>query len=195
MKIHRSLSQLAIWLIAAMLVGLFPAFASAEDGSSSLSLSVTPDITVAELGDNITFTCLITNTGDSAVDNLTATADRPGDIALGASSLGTGENITALSIYTIQSSDYPGPLVITLTVTATAPNGAVVEVSSQSAPVTLGNQPDDEPMTKAEILKLSGVPGKGIDKAPGLQKPFNDNSQAAEHAGKKDKDKQKGQDK
>jgi hypothetical protein len=32
---------------------------------------------------------------------------------------------------------------------------------------------------KAEILKLMGVPGKGIDKAPGLQKPFNPKSQAA----------------
>lgn len=31
---------------------------------------------------------------------------------------------------------------------------------------------------KAEILKLLGVPGKGIDKAPGLQKPFNPKSQA-----------------
>jgi hypothetical protein len=42
---------------------------------------------------------------------------------------------------------------------------------------------------KRDILKQSGVPGKGIDKAPGLQKPFNPKSQAAEHAGKKDKPK------
>jgi len=39
--------------------------------------------------------------------------------------------------------------------------------------------------TKSGILKDSGVPGKGLDTAPGLQKPFNPNSQAAEHAGKK----------
>jgi hypothetical protein len=39
--------------------------------------------------------------------------------------------------------------------------------------------------TKADILKNSGVKGKGILTAPGLQKPFNGNSQAAEHAGKK----------
>jgi len=38
---------------------------------------------------------------------------------------------------------------------------------------------------KADILKDSGVPGKGLDKAPGLQKPFNLNSKAADHAGKK----------
>lgn len=39
--------------------------------------------------------------------------------------------------------------------------------------------------TKADILKDSGVPGKGLESAPGLQKPFNPNSQAAENAGKK----------
>lgn len=39
--------------------------------------------------------------------------------------------------------------------------------------------------TKADILINSGVPGKGLDEAPGLQKPFNPNSKADEHAGKK----------
>ncbi|MBA7483698.1 hypothetical protein ES708_27022 [subsurface metagenome] len=39
--------------------------------------------------------------------------------------------------------------------------------------------------TKADILKDNGVPGKGLDKAPGLQKPFNPNSQAGNNAGKK----------
>ena len=34
--------------------------------------------------------------------------------------------------------------------------------------------------SKADILKDSGVPGKGLDKAPGLQKPFNPNSQASQ---------------
>ena len=44
---------------------------------------------------------------------------------------------------------------------------------------------DDDTVNKADILKRRGVPGKGIDRAPGLQKPFNPKSQAAEHAGKK----------
>jgi len=45
--------------------------------------------------------------------------------------------------------------------------------------------PPPPPPTKADILKGSGIPGKGLDTAPGLQKPFNPNSQAGEHAGKK----------
>ncbi len=39
--------------------------------------------------------------------------------------------------------------------------------------------------TKAEVLIESDVPGKGLETAPGLQKPFNPKSQAAEYAGKK----------
>jgi len=45
-------------------------------------------------------------------------------------------------------------------------------------------EPEPEP-TKSDILMNSGVPGKGLEKAPGLQKPFNPNSQADEHAGMK----------
>jgi hypothetical protein len=38
---------------------------------------------------------------------------------------------------------------------------------------------DNTTMNKADILKERGVPGQGIDEAPGLQKPFNPNSNAA----------------
>ncbi len=40
---------------------------------------------------------------------------------------------------------------------------------------------DNGTMTKTEILKLKGGIGKGINTAPGLQKPFNLKSQAAKH--------------
>lgn len=39
--------------------------------------------------------------------------------------------------------------------------------------------------TKSDILMNSGVPGKGLENAPGLDKPFNPKSQAGENAGKK----------
>ena len=39
--------------------------------------------------------------------------------------------------------------------------------------------------TKADILSDSGIPGKGLEEAPGLQKSFNPNSQAGNNAGKK----------
>jgi len=195
LKNLRSLSQLAIWLIAAMLVGLFPALASAEEGSPPLAVTVASDVTTAGLGDNVTFTCVIVNNGYSAVDNLTATASLTGAIPLDKSSLGPGENVTALVVYSIQTSHYPGPLQVTFTIKGTAAEGAAFEVSGSSAPVTLeeddSDDDDDSASTRAEILKLRGVPGRGIDRAPGLQKPFTENSQAADHAGKKSKDKNK----
>ena len=43
----------------------------------------------------------------------------------------------------------------------------------------------DTTRTKADILSESGVPGKGIADAPGLQKRFNEKSKAADNAGKK----------
>jgi hypothetical protein len=41
--------------------------------------------------------------------------------------------------------------------------------------------------TKADILGDSGVTGKGIGNAPGLDKEFNENSKAADNAGKKNR--------
>ena len=38
---------------------------------------------------------------------------------------------------------------------------------------------------KAALLSDSGVPGKGLSNAPGLQGEFNENSKAADRAGKK----------
>jgi hypothetical protein len=43
----------------------------------------------------------------------------------------------------------------------------------------------DTVSTKADILIDSGVPGKGLSHAPGLDKEFNENSKAADTAGKK----------
>ena len=40
-------------------------------------------------------------------------------------------------------------------------------------------------VTKADFLEGSGIPGEGLDAAPGLQKPFNPNSQASINAGRK----------
>src|SRR3972149_5518325 len=40
-------------------------------------------------------------------------------------------------------------------------------------------------LTKAELLMDSGITGKGLETAPGLMKPFNPNSKAADNAGKK----------
>ena len=64
-------------------------------------------------------------------------------------------------------------------------NAAISSLSPQKNGAGGNASSSNATKTKAEILKQNGVPGKGIDRAPGLQKPFNPNSSAAEHAGKK----------
>lgn len=177
-------SMLVVIAIVALLTAMFSANVSAQDQASqgaSLSINKSAEPTSASLGDTITYTFTIANTGNVSVDNVTLKDDKLGEIALSETRLAPGDNVTAIATYTVDISDLPGPIVNTANVTGTDPAGKSVSATSNSVTVSLNKSL----MTKAEILKLSGVPGKGIDKAPGLQKPFNPKSKAAEHAGKK----------
>ncbi|HUW24019.1 MAG TPA: DUF5011 domain-containing protein [Patescibacteria group bacterium] len=69
----------------------------------------------------------------------------------------------------------PGTYVITYNVKDVAGNPAGEVVRTVIVSV----------LSKADILIRSGVPGNGLENAPGLQKPFNPNSQAGQNAGKK----------
>lgn len=74
-----------------------------------------------------------------------------------------------------------------ITVGAVSAQSTIDSISNSSVAHLDGKpkvNPSSNNMTKAEILKTRGVPGKGIDHAPGLQKPFNPKSKAAQHAGK-----------
>lgn len=153
----------------------------------SITVTKEADKTSASLHETITYTYTVRNIGDVTVDNITLVDDKLGPISLDGSdntTLASGENITATATYTIDMSDLIAGLIVnTANVTGTDPTGESVFATSD--PVLVSVTINKTLMTKAEILKLSGVPGKGIDTAPGLQKPFNPKSKAAEHAGKK----------
>jgi len=172
-------------IFVALLVALclFAPAANANAQEPGLTVTKTADKTSASPGDNITYTYVITNTSNNVTANLTLTDNKLGSIALSSTSLNPGENITATANYTVTVSDLPGPITNTATVQGKDPAGNTVSATSNTVSDSL--TVNKSLLTKAEILKLSGVPGKGISKAPGLQKPFNPKSQAAEHAGKK----------
>jgi len=156
---------------------------------TSIKLEKTAAPTTAAPHQVVTYTFKITNTGN--VDLTEVALSDPklgGNIGLPKNSLAAGESITVSKDYTVTVDDLPGPLVNTAVAQAKDPAGIVVTSQSQ-ATVTLTMI--KSLLTKAEILILSGVPGKGIKNAPGLQKPFNPKSQAANNAGKKG-DKQNG---
>jgi hypothetical protein len=156
--------------------------------NSELQITKEADRETASPREVITYTYTITNMGNVAIENIALEDDKLGPISLNSNTtLAPGQTITANAIYTVSIWDLlrGKTIVNTANVTGTDRLGNSL-TGSDTATVSL-TLISKELLTKFEILKLSGVPGKGIDKAPGLQKPFNPNSQAAEHAGKKDK--------
>lgn len=200
MKNLKYLYQIIVWLMIALAAGLVPAIAIA-DGTDSLLLSVSTDKTTAYAGDNITFTYVVTNAGVSTVDNLTITENRTGSLMLSKTSLSVGENATGTVVYVVKTTDLPGPLVTSVLVKGITVAGenvtAVASVSVTLKSADIGeddkdvDNDDNSTLTKSEILKEKGVRGKGIDHAPGLQKSFNENSQALNHVGKNEKNQDK----
>ncbi|MFA5077969.1 MAG: hypothetical protein WC541_00620, partial [Dehalococcoidia bacterium] len=143
--------------------------------TSSIQVNMSAGASSASVGDNITYTYTITNNGEAALSSLALTDSRLGAVTLSDTTLASGSSLTATKIYTVLSSDLPGPLTSKATATATSATGAAVTATSAEVSVSLATW-IDEILTKAGILRSRGVPGKGIDHAPGLQKPFNTNS-------------------
>ena len=173
--------------IVALLMPMSSAMVAAQD-EAGLGISKSADLTSAAAGETITYTYTISNSDNITIENISLQDDKLGVISLAATTLAPGESVTATATYTVAISDLPGPIVNTATVTGTDPDGT--PVSATTDPVSVSLYINKSLLTKAEILQLSGVRGKGILKAPGLQKLFNPKSQAAEHAGKKDKKKE-----
>jgi uncharacterized repeat protein (TIGR01451 family) len=133
--------------------------------------------------ETVTYTYTITNTGNVTISQLELVDSIFGAVTLSTAVLLPGESTAAQYIYEVTVQDLPGPLVNTATVTGRDPLGK--EVSSNTGPVSVSLTVNKRIMTRAEILKMSGVPGRGIEQAPGLQKRFDERSRAAERAGKK----------
>jgi len=158
--------------------------------AATLEVNKVADPTNALIGDVITYTYNVSNNGDVEIHNLSLSDNKLGNIPLVSdnitvSSLLPGENITVVSTYKVAFGDLlAGSIKNIATANGQDPNGNTI--TAYSTEVTVSTNIIKALLSKAGILKLSGVPGKGIDTAPGLQKPFNPNSQASEHAGKKD---------
>ena len=151
---------------------------------ASLQIVKTADKASASPYEVITYTYTTTNTGDVPISDLALNDSELGEISLSSTTtLEPDQSLTATATYTVAISDLPGP--ITNTATAQGVDPAENTVSATSGEISVSLTLNKSLLTKSEILQLSGVPGNGIISAPGLQKPFNPNSQAAEHAGKK----------
>jgi len=96
-------------------------FDLSSDGA--LTLLKTSDTTEAAVGDTITYTYTIANTGDVMLTDLVLIDDHIGEIPLPTSVLTSGESLTATAIYTVTEADLPGPLTNAASVTGRGPVG------------------------------------------------------------------------
>ncbi len=76
----------------------------------------------ANVGDTVTYTYVVTNTGNVRLDGITVNDDRLGPITLVATSLNVGESTTGTATYTILAGDLP--LTNIASVSGNPPNGA-----------------------------------------------------------------------
>jgi uncharacterized repeat protein (TIGR01451 family) len=89
----------------------------------ALTLLKTSGTTEAAVGDTITYTYTITNTGDVMLTDLVLIDDHIGEIPLPTSVLTSGESLTVTAIYTVTEADLPGPLTNAASITGRGPVG------------------------------------------------------------------------
>jgi uncharacterized repeat protein (TIGR01451 family) len=99
----------------------------------SVVKTVTP--TVANVGDTVTYTYVVTNTGNVELTGVTLNDDRLGAITLPGGTLGVGQSFTVNVNYTIQDGDLP--LTNIATTSGTPPTGPAV-TDTDSATVNPG---------------------------------------------------------
>lgn len=110
-----------------------------KTATASVTLEYTASITLdksaapkpANVGDTVTYTYTITNSGEVTLKNLVLSDDRIKDLKLQSRELKPGESTTATATYKVAETDLPGPLTNKATVRAVDVLG--VEVSAEDS--------------------------------------------------------------
>ncbi len=109
-------------------------------GEQGLALDKTIDRTEALVGDTVTYTYTVRNTGDIMMAGLALDDDRLGRIPLPSTEAGAGDVIVANVTYTVRSADLPGPLVNTATLSGYTQEGHRVEAEAVAS-IELSSDP------------------------------------------------------
>jgi hypothetical protein len=113
------------------------------EAAPALKVSMLASHAQAEVGDTITYTYRITNTGNVTLTTISATDNQLEAVAALAGQLAPNGSRSATLTYVVQPSDLPGPLTNTVTVTGTDPFGTEVTSSAGATVILLaeGEQP------------------------------------------------------
>jgi hypothetical protein len=111
----------------------------------ALTVAKTANVGTAQVGQTITYTYHVTNSGNITLTGLTANDNKLGSVALNFTTLTPGQITTGMLVYTVITADLPGPLTNTVVVTGLPSNDPAI-TGTASASVTL-IPPDDGPAT------------------------------------------------
>ncbi len=116
--------------------GQAPSAPKEGTGPPALAISKTADKSVAHVGDTITYTYLVTNTGGTSLSDISITDDKTGSTTDNSTAvLGIGETWEFSATYVISTTD-PDILINTAVVSGTDPEGQVVTAQA-TASVTI----------------------------------------------------------
>ena len=103
------------------------------------SLGIVKEVsdTIATVGDTITYTYTVINTGNVTLTDVSVTDDLLGVIDLEATTLAPGERTLGSAVYTVQESDPPWPIMNVATAEGTSPEGQTVTEASLTMTVHL----------------------------------------------------------
>lgn len=104
--------------------------------SSALTLENTTNVSTANVGDTITYTFTVKNTGQTAISNIKLTDSKSGTITLDKTTLASNARAQGTASHKVVQGDMPGPLENTATVSGTDSGGKTITCSA-IASVTL----------------------------------------------------------
>ncbi len=98
----------------------------AISGQPGIEVVKVADPQIAQVGETVTYSYTVTNTGAVTLTAVTVDDDVLGPITLAATTLSPGQSTTGTATYTVTQADLPGPIVNVAVATGTDPTGAVV---------------------------------------------------------------------
>jgi uncharacterized repeat protein (TIGR01451 family) len=131
-----------------------------------LALNKSVNTSSAKIGETITYTFKLVNTGAVTLTAISASDDHLGDIDFGVPELAPTATVSAELTYTVTAGDLPGPLSNLATVTATSSLSGTV-VTTDTAAVSLSYRPRLAVTKTASVG--SALPGETITYTYGIR--------------------------
>jgi hypothetical protein len=98
----------------------------------ALIVAKTANVATAQVGQTITYTYRVTNTGNVTLTNVSASDDKLGQVPISQTILGPNQSTIGTLSYTVAEADLPGPLINTVAGTGTWSGGVITATTNAS---------------------------------------------------------------